>query len=350
MIKNFQIGKFRLNENSKCIIVAEISANHTQSLSKTKKLIDGAVKSGADAIKIQTYTPESLTIISHNVSSKLKKTPWSKFSNRYELFKKASLPFDWHEELFLYAKSKKIMMFSSPFSEKDVNFLEKLKCPAYKLASPEITDIPLITSIAKTRKPVIMSLGLASLKDTSLAIDILKKYKSNNFMLLKCTAVYPALPEMLNLDSINTLKKKFKCQIGFSDHTIGSYAPITASILGAKLIEKHIKLDDEKKSVDSFFSTSVTDFGSMVMDIRNANKSKGSKKYILDKKSIAEMKTRKSLFAKTNLKKGMILQKKNIACVRPFSGLHPKFYFKILGKKIKKDIKIGKSLKLEFFY
>ena len=176
MVNNFKIGKYILTDDSDCFIVAEISANHSKSLLKTKKLIDGALKSGANAIKIQTFTPESLTLKAHNLN-KLKKTPWKKFTSRYELFKMAALPLKWHKQIFDYAKRKKILLFSSPFSEKDVEFLEKLNCPAYKIASPEITDIPLITSIAKTKKPVIISLGLATIEDIFFAIKVLKNIK-----------------------------------------------------------------------------------------------------------------------------------------------------------------------------
>ena len=247
-------------------------------------------------------------------------------------------------------KKKKILLFSSPFSPKDVDFLEKLNCPAYKIASAEITDIPLIERVARTNKPVIISLGLAIESDIDFVEKTLKKNFCKNYMYLKCTATYPSNFNQLNLMSINFLKKKYNCQIGFSDHTIGSLAPISAVAIGARMIEKHIKLDNEKKTIDSFFSTKVSDFAIMIKNIRNLEKAKGNFQYGLDSKSLGQLKTRKSLFMKVSLKKNETIKSEHIACVRPFDGLHPKYLKNIIGKKLKCNVKEGSPIKLSYFF
>lgn len=349
MIKNFRIGNKIINEKSQCFIVSELSANHNKSLKKCIDLIDQSKKIGVDAVKLQTFLPESLTLKSHR-KKKIDNSPWKKYEDRYNLFSKASLPYSWHKKIFNYAKKNKILVFSSPFSPNDVKFLETVKCPAYKIASPEITDIPLLEAVSKTKKPIIISLGLAANIDIDLALRVLKKNKCTNYMLLKCTAQYPAKFDQLNLKSIIFLKKKYKCQIGFSDHTIGSIAPLCAVSLGAKMVEKHIKLNNEKKSLDSFFSTNVSDFAKMIKDIRNLEKCLGSHKYKLDRDSIKQLNTRKSLFIKVSLNKNQTLKEEHIACVRPFDGLHSMNLKKIIGKKLRQNVKEGSPVKLSYFY
>jgi pseudaminic acid synthase len=332
--------------SKRTIVVAEMSSNHCQSLKKALKIVDEAKIAGADALKLQTFKPESLALkeIGNNKSFK-KVNKWKKFKNRYELFNKAYLPWEWHKKIFQRAKKINLPIFSSPFDLKAVDFLKDLKCPAYKIASPEITDIPLIEKVAKTGKPIILSLGLAEKKDVDLAIKTLKKNKCKKFVLLKCLAHYPADPKLLNLKAINLLKKKYNCDVGFSDHTIDSASAVTAVSLGAKMIEKHFKLKNEKKSLDSFFSLDTNQFKDMVKNIRTAEKAIGNMTLKVDKKTKKALKGRKSIYVKKEILKGENLTKDNLAIVRPFSGLHPKYYRYIIGKKARKKIPYGKPLK-----
>lgn len=349
-MKKIKLGKKIITKKSPAYIVAEISANHCQSLKKAIKLIEIAKKIGADAVKIQTFKPESLAIrnIDKNKSLLSKNSPWKKYNDRYKLFKKAQLPYHWHKKLFQRAKKIDITLFSSPFDLNAVDFLEKLNCPIYKIASPEITDIPLIAKVAKTKKPVILSLGLAKIKDINLAISTLKKNGCKKFILLKCQSHYPADPGKLNLKAIKILEKKYNCPIGFSDHTLGIGSSISAVILGACVIEKHIKYYKEKKSLDAFFSLDPHQFKQMIEEIRVAENSIGKNSLQIDVKTLKAMNGRKSIIVSQNINKGEVVNKNNIKIVRPGYGLHPKYYYKILGKKVKKKFFIGQSLKLKY--
>ncbi len=346
---NFKIKNKSVGSKSRTFIIAEISANHTQSFKKARKLIYAAKYANADAIKLQTFKPESLAIKGNQDGEVLKKTKqWKNFKNRYELFKKAYLPWEWHGKLFKLAKKLKIPIFSSPFDNEAVNLLQKLKCPAYKIASPEITDLNLIDKVAKTKKPVIISLGLAEKKDILLALNVLKKRNNIKFSLLKCLSHYPANPRDLNLKSIKLLEKTFKCPIGFSDHTLGSASSVTAVNFGAKIIEKHLKLKGEKKSLDAFFSMDQFQFKKMVEDIRIAETASGIATFKIDKKTRQLLKGRRSLYVSKNIKKGEKFSNKNIRSVRPFNGLHTKYLHKIIGKKAKKFLKTGQPLSLNY--
>ncbi len=346
---NFKIKNKSVGIKSRAFIIAEISANHTQSLKKAIKLVHAAKFANADAVKIQTFKPESLSIKVKKDGNVLKKTKqWKKFNSRYELFKKAYLPWNWHSKLFKVAKKLKIPIFSSPFDNEAVNLLQKLKCPAYKIASPEITDLNLIDKVAKTKKPVIISLGLAEKKDILLSLKVLKKRKNKNFSLLKCLSHYPADPKNLNLRSIKLLEKTFKCPVGFSDHTLGSASSVTAVNFGAKIIEKHLKLKGEKKSLDAFFSMDQFQFKRMVEDIRIAESASGIATFNIDKKTKQLLKGRRSLYISKNIKKGEKFSNENVRSVRPFNGLHTKYLHKIIGKKAKKSLKAGQSLSLSY--
>tara|TARA_B100000579_G_scaffold425010_1_gene430183 strand:- start:289 stop:1341 length:1053 start_codon:yes stop_codon:yes gene_type:complete len=349
-MKKIKFGK-KFIGGKKCFVVAEVSANHCQSLDKAFKLIEIAKKSGADAVKFQTYKPSSLAlkVRENQFKSSVKNSPWKKFKDRYSLFEKAYFPWEWHKDIFNKAKKIGIDIFSSPFDLEAVDLLEKLKCPGYKIASSEITDISLLKKVARTKKPVIVSLGLAELKDINLSVKTLRKNGCKELVLLKCQAHYPAEPENLNLLSLKLLSKKFNCHVGFSDHTLGMGSSISAVALGGKLIEKHIKLENEKKSVDAFFSMGPKDFKKMVNEIRIAEKAVGVKTFKIDKKTKKALSGRRSLFASKDIKKGEIINKDNIKSVRPFTGLHPKYLEKVLGKKAKKSLPYGKPLKLGDF-
>jgi pseudaminic acid synthase len=346
--KNFSIGKTQVGVNSKAFIVAEISANHDQKLDKALRLVREAKKAGANAIKLQTFKPESLTIKTDGQDLKPSKTPWSKYKSRYELFKKASLPWEWHKKIYNEAKKNKLEIFSSPFDLDAVKFLKKINSVAYKIASPEITDTNLINSAAKTKKPIIISIGAAKINDIKKVVKIVKLNKNSKLILLKCIAEYPADPKDLNLKTIPYMRKKFKCLIGFSDHTLGMGASIAATSLGACVIEKHLKLENDNTSIDSFFSITPSQFKKMVKEIRNAENSIGKVSFSLGKNQKIILESRRSLYASKNIKKGEKFTNSNVKSVRPGNGLHPEFLKKIIKKKSAKNILKGSPLKLKY--
>lgn len=346
-----KIGKKKIEEG-RTFVVAEMSANHNGSFSRAKKIILAAKNCGADAIKLQTFTPQTITLKSKNkdfvMSHLSKKSKWKKFNTFFNIYKKATTPWSWHKKLFLFAKKIGIEIFSSPFDESAVDFLEKINCPAYKIASPEITHIPLLEKVAKTKKPIIISTGLAEEKDIFLALKTVKKY-NKKIILLKCNTAYPSPLEEGNLQNLKYLKNKFNVQVGYSDHTTSSVSSIVAVTLGSVLIEKHLNLNDNKKTLDSFFSISEKDFKNLISDIRNVNKVKGKKKYILSKSSKKNFKGRRSIYVSKKILKGEKVTRENIKVVRPGKSLHPKFYKIILGKKAKKNLFLGDRIKLSYF-
>ena len=343
VIKNKKLGK-----DAKCFIIAEMSANHNGKISKAKEIISLAKKAGADAIKIQTYKAETMTLNSNKKDFLISKdSPWSSHVSMYQLYEKAYTPWEWHSELFEFAEQNDIILFSSPFDTSAVKFLEDLNTPAYKIASPEINDIPLLKEIAKTSKPVILSTGLASFDDLTFAVETLEDNGCNDIAILKCTSSYPAPYEEINLKTLTDYTKKFKCIPGLSDHTLGDAVPIAAIALGAKVIEKHFMIDEEDETPDSFFSMNYIEFSSMVEKIRNIENALGSIKYDLTKSMLKNMKHRRSLYVSKSIKKGELISDDNIKSVRPAYSLHPKYYDQILGKKVKIDLKKGDRLTLD---
>jgi len=346
----FKIGKKVINKG-KTFIVAEISSNHNNSFRRAKKLILRAKKAGADAIKLQTFTADTIALNSNKKDFKLKylkkNKSWSKYKNFYEMYKKASTPWSWHKDLFEFAKKIKIEIFSSPFDESAVDFLEKLNCIAYKVASPEITHIPLLDKIAKTKKPVIISTGLAEENDIKLALKTLKKYGNKKIVILKCNSSYPAEPDDSDLKNISYLKERFNLPVGFSDHSIGNIVPVAAVSLGACVIEKHFNLSDKVKTLDSFFSTSEKEFEDMIEKIREVEKVLGKFNYRICRNSMPNLRVRRSIYVSKNINVGEKISKSNIKVVRPSYGLHPKYYSKIVGKKVKRNLEKGHRLKLQ---
>ena len=345
-LNKIKIGKKVISSKNNTFIVAEISANHSQSLKKALKLLHAAKKAGADAVKLQTYKPESLSI--KNLNDLKNDKIWKKYKSRYELYKKAYMPWKFHKKLYEEAKKLKLEIFSSPFDVSSLDYLQKFKQVAYKIASPEINDINLINAIAKKKLPVIASLGCAEKKDIDQLIKIMKRNRNKKLILLKCIADYPSNPENLNLSTIKFLKNKYKCLIGFSDHTIGIGAPIASVMMGSSLIEKHIKLENEKKSVDSFFSMSEIDFKKMVNEIRIAENSIGKVSLNLGPNHAKHIKSKRSIYAIKNINTGEKFTSKNIQSVRPGNGAHPKYYNFLLGKISKKKIKLGTPIKLNY--
>jgi pseudaminic acid synthase len=344
-----RIDSFEINSNSNIFIIAELSANHSGSLDVAIQTIKAAKRAGADAIKLQTYTADTLTIDCDKEDFVLKSgTIWDG-KTYYELYKEAYTPWEWHEILFQVAKDEGIICFSSPFDKSSVDFLEKLDAPAYKIASFEITDIPLIEYIASKGKPIIISTGIANLEDIELAIKTCKKAGNNQIVLLKCTSSYPAPIEEANLIMIKDFADRFNLLAGLSDHTIGSTAPIVATILGAKVIEKHFIIDRSLGGPDSSFSMDESEFTQMVKLIREAEKSLGVIDYNLTLKQKSGRDLSRSIYVVEDIKKGEFLNEINIRSIRPGFGLHPKYYHLALGKKATKDISRGSRLDKSMF-
>lgn len=346
---NFQIGRFKIGDNSPTLIVAEMSGNHCGSFDRAIKIIKAAKRAGANAIKLQTYTADTITLKSNKKDFLIsKKSPWSHHKNLWNLYNHAYTPWKWQKKIFAKAKNIGLNIFSSPFDEYAVDFLKSLNCCAYKIASSEINHIPLLEKVAKTNKPVILSTGLASEKDIDLAIYTLKKNGAKKIVLLLCVSNYPATTKELNLRKINYFKRKYKVLVGLSDHTIGSVAATTSVSLGACLVEKHFNLQDNKKTVDSFFSCKEKDFKLMVKKIREVELALGNKNLKSVEKKILGKKEMRSIYICKDVRKGEKLTNKNIKVVRPGHSLHPKYFKKILGYKVKKKLKYGDRIKLNY--
>ncbi len=336
-------GKRKIGPGHPVFIIAEISANHNQSYKKAKKIIDAAINAGVDAIKLQTYTPDTLTIQSDKKWFKIGKGPWAGHT-LYDLYKKAYTPWDWQPKLKKYAEKKGVILFSTPFDKTAVDFLEKMNVALYKVASFEIIDVPLLKKIGQTKKPVIMSRGMASEQEIKLAIKTLKDNGVSQIAILHCISSYPAQPEQMNLSTIPDIAKKFKVVSGLSDHTLDITVPITSVALGACIIEKHITLSRAEGSPDSDFSLEPNELKQMVKSVREVQLAIGRPSYKSDKKESKNIVFRKSLFAVENIKKGEKFSTKNVHSIRPGHGLAPKYYDKVIGKMAKTDIKRGTPL------
>jgi len=330
----------------KCFIIAELSANHGGDINIAKETVRAAKRAGADAIKLQTYTADTITL---DVKSDLFKisqgTSWDG-QYLHDLYKTASLPWEWHKELFQLAKEEGLVCFSSPFDISAVDFLETLEAPIYKIASFEITDIPLIKYVASKQKPVIISTGIATIEDIELAIKTCKAQGNNDITILKCTSAYPAEPEDANLLTIPDIVNRFKVKSGLSDHTLGTEAPVVAVALGATVIEKHFILDKSIGGADAHFSLDEQEFTQMVNAVRLAEKMMGKVDYEMTKKKKSSREFSRSLFIAEDVRAGQTLSEKNIKSVRPSFGLHPKYYDEVLGKTFLEDYKKGTPLSL----
>ena len=341
--KNIKLKNININ-HSRTFVVAEVSANHCGKITILKKLILKLKKIKVDAIKLQAYEADTITIKSSNQDFKInKKNKWAKYKTLYDLYKTAQTPFNWFPEIFEFCKKNKIIVFASVFDEKSLKILEKLKCPAYKLASPEITDIPLIKKIAQTKKPIIISNGLSTFKDLSLAIKTVKKEKNKKLIVLKCTSSYPAPINEINLKTMLEIKNYFKVLTGYSDHAEDINTAIHAASLGACMIERHVKLE-KTKSVDSFFSSNISDFKKMIEIIRSNEKASGKIDFNISKSSKQNMNGRRSIYVTKDIKKGDKFSNENIKSIRPTFGLHPKYLEFFLNKKSNQNIKLGSRL------
>jgi pseudaminic acid synthase len=323
--------------------IAEISANHCGSYQLAKKLIKCAKINGADAVKLQTYTADMMTIKSKKKYFKIKKGLWKGYE-LWDLYNKAHTPLNWHKSLFNYAKKIGIDIFSTPFSEEAVDFLETLKCPIYKIASFEMTDHTLVKRVAKTKKPIIISTGMASISEIASTVKIARDNGSKEIILLYCVSNYPSKINDFDLTKIKELKKKFNCSVGLSDHSKGNFIAPLAVSLGAEFFEKHIALDNQKKGVDIEFSAK----GKQIKEYSEALKDSYSLLYSKKNKLSSDYKMkvfRRSIFAVENIEKGEKFTKFNIKRIRPGHGIAPYYYEKLLGKKNPRKIKKGEPLK-----
>lgn len=338
-----KIGNFDLNQNG-TFIIAELSANHNGSLQTALDSIKTAKECGANAIKLQTYTADTLTLNSRNEDFMISGGTLWDGKNLYELYQEAYTPWEWHKELFDYARSLDIDIFSTPFDKTAVDFLETLNPTAYKIASFEITDYELVRYTASKQKPIIISTGIATIDEIQDVVNICKSVGNENIILLKCTSEYPAPLNEANLRTISNMKETFGVEVGFSDHTLGVVAPVVAVTLGAKVIEKHFIIDKSIGGADCGFSMDKKEFKQMVEAIRDAEKLIGVVDYSLNEKRKKQRRFARSLYISSDIKKGEVFTLENIKSVRPFYGLHPKYLNDILGKVAKKDYKFADRL------
>ena len=344
----FNISDKKIGEGYPTFIIAELSANHMNDFDIAVKTIEAMVDAGADAVKFQTFTPDTITIDCDNEYFHIKQgTVWDG-QILHELYEDAYMPWVWQPKLKKVAEDLGLIVFSSPFDKTSVDFLEDMDVPAYKIASFEIMDIPLIEYVASKSKPI--STGIASLEDIELAVKTCLDTGNDKIALLKCTSSYPAPLEEINLNTIPDIKDKFGVVVGLSDHTLGGEVSTAAVALGASIIEKHFILDRNMGGPDSEFSMEPQEFKQMVDSIRNVEKALGEVSYELSDKMKSNREFSRSLFVVKDMKKGEIITEDNVRSIRPGFGLHPKYLKEILGKRINKDLKKGTPFKLEFIY
>lgn len=330
-------------------IIAEMSGNHNQSLTKALEIVEAAAKCGVDALKIQTYTVDTMTLNCDNPDFIIedKNSLWSG-EKLYDLYQKAATPYEWHKPIFEKCQELGIIGFSTPFDLTSVDFLESLNCPIYKIASFENADIPLLKRVAQTKKPVIISLGMIGLDDIKEGVNVLRENGCEDLTLLKCTSSYPANVENSNLLTIADLQKHFiDSKIGLSDHTLGLGAAIASVALGAEVIEKHFTISRAEGGVDSAFSMEPQEMKQLVKECNNAYKALGKVSYELSESEKKSLKFRRSLYVVKDIKKGEKFTPENIRSIRPGYGMHPRYYEEVLGKIAKRDLKFAMPLKLE---
>lgn len=342
-----KIGNFTIDDKSPVFIIAELSANHNGSLDNALATIKAAKRAGADCIKLQTYTADTITLDSDKEDFVIKGTIWDG-KKLHTLYQEAYTPWEWHEQIYRVAKEEGLLCFSSPFDKTAVDLLESLNSPAYKIASFEITDIPLIEYVASKGKPVIISTGIARQEDIELALDACHRMGNYDVALLKCTSSYPAPIEEANMCMVRDLAERYNVISGLSDHTMGSTVPVVATVFGAKIIEKHFIIDRAIGGPDASFSMNEEEFTAMVKAVREAEKASGIIDYNLTEKQVKGRDFSRSLYIAEDIKVGEIFTEKNLRSVRPGFGLHPKYYNQLLGKKAAIDLEKGTPMQLEF--
>jgi pseudaminic acid synthase len=334
------IGNVQISQQDPVFIIAELSANHNGSLEVALETVKAAKRAGADCIKLQTYTADTITLNSRKDDFLIKGTIWDG-KNLHDLYQEAYTPWEWHAAIFEAAKAEGLVCFSSPFDHSSVDFLEQLGAPAYKIASFEITDIPLIEYVASKGKPVIMSTGIATQEDIELALDACRRMGNKEIILLKCTSSYPAPIEEANMVMVKDMAERFSVITGLSDHTMGSTVPVVATVFGAKVIEKHFILDRSIGGPDASFSMTEEEFGHMVQSVREAEKAIGVVDYTLTEKQQKGKDFSRSLYVCSDIKAGEMITAENIRSVRPGFGMHPKYYHSVLGKTATRSAEAG---------
>ena len=332
-----------LNDLEKPYVIAEISGNHNGSLKRAKKLIKAAKENGANCVKLQTYTPDTMTIKSNKEDFLITTGLWDGY-NLWDLYDWAQTPFEWQEVLFKYAKELDITCISTPFDETAVDLLESLQCPFYKVASFEITDLPLVRYIAETKKPVILSTGMANEEEINDAVDVVKKYGCGDYVILHCVSGYPTPVDQINLNTINLLQEKFNCPIGLSDHTLGNDSALIAIAYGAKIIEKHFTLSRADGGPDADFSMEPSELKELCKKASMVYESIGIGSFERKQAEVENIKFRRSIYIISDLKKGDEINKNNIRRIRPGFGLLPKHFDEVIGKKINRDVERGTAL------
>ena len=336
----------KINEKVYCI--AEMSGNHAGSKDRAVEIMHAAKESGADCIKIQTYTPDTMTIDCNNEYFYIDGGTWDG-ENLYKLYQKAYTPWEWQADLKEEAEKIGIDFLSTAFDLSSVDFLESINLDFYKIASFELTDIPLIKYVASKKKPIIMSTGMASYEEIKEAVDAIKAAGNNELVLLKCSSDYPAVTDEMNLRTMVDLNKQFNVPVGLSDHSMGSIGVVTAVAMGARVIEKHFCVSRKVKNPDSTFSLEPQEFKKMVEDIRVAELAMGRVKYGPSEREMANLKFRRSIFCSKDIKAGEIITNENVKIIRPSFGLAPKYIDEVIGKKAKTDIAFGTPINWEMF-
>lgn len=352
-MQNIRVKKRIIGEGYPCFIVAELSGNHLQEFDEAVALIKAAAKAGADAVKLQTYTPDTMTIDSQKKwfivgGAKTPKT-W-KGRSLYELYKKAYTPWEWQPKLKKIAEDWGLILFSTPFDETAVDFLKKMNVPCYKISSYEVTDIPLLKSVARTRKPVILSVGFANLSEINQAVETLRKNGCSQIALLHCVTAYSGAPDLerMALQTINDLRTRFGVVSGFSDNNAGIEVPLYSVAMGASIVEKHFILDRDKGGPDAKFSIEPAELAQLVKTIRNFEKAKGKIRYgPADSKERYNKRFRRSIFVVADLMKDDVFTAENIRVIRPELGLSPSLLEEVIGKRATRDIKKGTPLNSE---
>ncbi|WP_017752674.1 pseudaminic acid synthase [Clostridium tyrobutyricum] len=348
MNKNICIANKNINSKSSVFIIAELSANHLQNFDNAVKLIKEAKKSGADAVKLQTYTPDTITLNCDNKYFQIKQgTIWDG-TTLYKLYEKAYTPWEWQPKLKEIAEAEGLICFSSPFDKSAVDFLEKMDVPAYKIASFEITDIPFIEYVASKGKPVIISTGIAKLGDIQDAMDACRRVGNNDIILLKCTSEYPSPLEDINLNTIPNMCETFDVITGISDHALGQTVSLGAVALGAKVVEKHFTLKRADGGPDAAFSMEPEEFSHMIKGIRDMEKALGNVSYELTEKQIKSREHSRSLFVVKDMKAGEVFTEENVKSIRPGFGMETKYIGDVIGKKAMFDIDKGTPMEWKF--
>lgn len=348
---SFHIGNKKIGASFPPFIIAEMSGNHNQSLDRALQIVKAASESGADAIKLQTYTADSMTLDLQDSKFQIedKYSLWDG-QNLHQLYEKAATPWEWHSEVFAYAHELGLVCFSSPFDTAAVDFLEELETPAYKIASFENNHLPLIKRVAQTGKPVIISTGMARLSELEDAVSVVKEYGSGDLILLKCTSTYPAAASNTNIRTIPHLKDLFSCEVGLSDHTLGIGVSVASVAMGACVIEKHFTLSRSDGGVDSQFSLEPAEFSLLVEESKRAWESLGEIKYGPTDAESKSLKFKRSIYVSKDVKKDEIISYDNIKIIRPGDGLPPGFIEHILGKKFNTNIKAGSPMSFDYLF